>query len=322
MTDTSKPTVTITGLTAGTYVFRLRVIDNDGASDSNDMILTVNPGSSNMQPISNAGADHVVTLPKNVFSIVGSGSDADGTITSYSWTKVSGGAVTLLNPTSPTLALEDLVAGTYVFQLTVKDNYGATHSDNMNLVVNIAPVVSAGADQTVTLPDDNVTLYGSASDEDGSIRGYSWVKVSGGSAVMSGNLTPTVTISDLQEGTYVFKLNAKDNLGSSRYDEVTVIVRSGSSTARVAFDDEVPIEEETFPVDEDGTSIVGALSQPEKKFWSNKQVVLYDDQGNRIHDGGWSAKASEELFNRKGFFVYHIVEKGITLRRGKIYLVE
>jgi len=48
-----------------------------------------------------------------------SSSDADGTIASYSWVKISGAAVTITNSNSATPAFR-LAEGQYTFELTVK----------------------------------------------------------------------------------------------------------------------------------------------------------------------------------------------------------
>ena len=65
------------------------------------------------------GQDQNITLPTNSLVLNGSGTDPDGTIASYQWIKVSGPAAVLNDQTTPNLSLSGLVAGTYVFRLTV-----------------------------------------------------------------------------------------------------------------------------------------------------------------------------------------------------------
>lgn len=97
---------------------------------------------SNKAPVANAGGDKTVTLPNNSITLQGSGTDSDGSIVSYQWTKVSGPSVTLSDANKASLKLTKLVAGTYVFCLTVKDNQNAVASDNVTVVVK--PEVAQG----------------------------------------------------------------------------------------------------------------------------------------------------------------------------------
>lgn len=95
---------------------------------------------------------------------------------------------------------------------------------------NTAPVVSAGSGKTITLPTNYVYLQGSASDGDG-IASYSWAKVSGGTASLSGQTTSKVKAYNLAAGTYVFRLTVKDTKGLASSDDVTVVVKSATSTS-------------------------------------------------------------------------------------------
>jgi hypothetical protein len=95
------------------------------------------PPPANQAPVANAGTDKNVTLPTSSVSITGTGTDADGTIASYNWTKQSGGAATLTGAATATLNVSGLVAGTYVFRLTVTDNGGATGFDEVTVAVSV-----------------------------------------------------------------------------------------------------------------------------------------------------------------------------------------
>ena len=115
-------------------------------------------------------------LPVNTTSLAGSGSDPDGTISSYKWTKISGpSAYNIVNASSPVTDVTGLVEGIYQFELKVTDNKGATGTDFMMVKVaagNQAPTAYAGPDQTITLPTNIVTLSGSGSD-----RGWNNCKI-------------------------------------------------------------------------------------------------------------------------------------------------
>ena len=92
------------------------------------------------------------------------------------------------------------------------------------------PVVNAGADRTITLPTNTLSLTGTASDPDGTITSYAWTKQSGPAAILSGIATSTLSASGLIAGTYIFRLTATDNSALTASDEVTVIVNTTSTT--------------------------------------------------------------------------------------------
>ncbi|MBK8143049.1 MAG: hypothetical protein IPK57_20140 [Chitinophagaceae bacterium] len=84
-----------------------------------------------------AGTDQAITLPANAVTMNGNGTDADGSIASYNWTKISGPTqFTISNPNIKNPLINNLVAGTYIFRLTVKDNIGAAGVDDVSVLVN------------------------------------------------------------------------------------------------------------------------------------------------------------------------------------------
>jgi gliding motility-associated-like protein len=229
LSNTSTATLSLSDLVEGTYIFRLTVTDNQGLSALADVTVNVLPATVNQQPVANAGTNKIITLPTNNTTLFGSGSDPDGTVTSYQWVKLSGGVATLINEATPTLTLQDLEAGIYDFELTVTDDQGATSSDVARVTVNAAPVnqppvANAGPDRTITLPTNIATLSGSASDADGSIGGYLWTKVSGPSVTLGNVNVPSLSLSDLVEGSYVFRLEVEDDDGALDTDDVIVTV--------------------------------------------------------------------------------------------------
>lgn len=102
--------------------------------------------------------------------------------------------------------------------------YGVT-APNSSIVMNVksAPSVNAGSDQDATLPLASVTLTGAVSYNDGAIGSTTWSKTSGPAVTLSGTNTAVLTLTDLLPGTYVFRLQAKDNCNATSYDEVKVI---------------------------------------------------------------------------------------------------
>lgn len=96
---------------------------------------------------------------------------------------------------------------------------------------NVAPVVNAGADRSVTLPTSSVQLAGSATDADGTIAKYAWTVTSGPSgSSFSNNATAATTISGLVEGTYLVRLTATDNSGANAADELKIVVAADPTT--------------------------------------------------------------------------------------------
>ena len=225
---------TLTSLQAGIYIFYLTVTDNNSATGTDSVIITVN-SALNIAPVANAGANQSITSPANSVNLNGSASyDPDGTITAYSWTNISGpGSVTINNSNTATPSVIGLQTGVYVFELTVTDNNGATAKDQVTITVlppvvlpNQAPVANAGVNQTITSPASSAILNGSASyDPDGTITAYSWTTISGpGSVTINNSNTATPSVIGLQTGVYVFELTVTDNSGATSKDQVTITV--------------------------------------------------------------------------------------------------
>ncbi len=133
----SSGSTSVTGLTQGTYVFKLTA--SDGYASSSDTVSVTVNASANKAPSANAGADITISLPTNNVSVTGTGTDSDGTIASYSWTKTAGpSGGTIADSSSGTTTITELVEGVYKFALKVTDDKGATDTDDVQVTVNRA----------------------------------------------------------------------------------------------------------------------------------------------------------------------------------------
>jgi hypothetical protein len=180
--------------------------------------------------LANAGPNQSVTLPHDSVSLSGVASTAiNSTISSYQWTQTSGPSVAIFGTPNlvNTMALT-LKVGVYIFSLKVKNNNNDSSSSSVTITVNpqnFPPIVSAGTNQTITLPTNAVTLTGTATDATGTIASYLWSQVSGpNTATITSKSAISTNVTGLIAGTYVFQLQATDNLGLSGKATVTIIV--------------------------------------------------------------------------------------------------
>jgi predicted esterase len=263
----------ISSLVEGVYEFELAITDNNGATAKDILKITVLAAiiATNIPPVANAGTDQTITLPANTITLLGSGTDSDGSITAYSWKKVSGPAnFNIVSPANVGTNISSLSAGDYEFELTVTDNQGATGKDIVKIAVlspvaaiNNPPVANAGNDQTITLPANTVTLSGSGTDADGNIINYSWKKISGPSSfdIVTAGKSNTA-ISSLIEGVYEFELTITDNNGATSQDAVKVTVLKALSqnkqpVANAGIDQTITLPVNTIKLSGTGTDTDG-----------------------------------------------------------------
>ena len=146
--DTATPTFTPTGVDSGaasvTYGFTLTVTDNESATHTDMVLITINA-----PPIALPGDPQTVPSGETIVldgsgSLDGGARNVGGNGT-YSWTRTGGtgdstktwtGENTAMLSVTPTDAVATRAdAVTHIFTLTVTDSDGATHSDTVTLTV-------------------------------------------------------------------------------------------------------------------------------------------------------------------------------------------
>jgi len=129
----------ISGLSQGVYGFALTVTDNQAATARDTVMITVLAAAPppNVAPIARAGADITIQLPVNSTTLSGAASsDPDGTIVGYRWRQLSGpNSARLSSVDSVEAAVENLVEGTYLFELKVVDPEGLSGTDTLSVRV-------------------------------------------------------------------------------------------------------------------------------------------------------------------------------------------
>jgi len=87
-------------------------------------------------PIAHVGLSSITVVLPSSSTILQGTAYSDAGIASYLWTKVDGPSqLTLVNPTSWSTEVKDLVEGTYVFEFKVTDSRGL--SDLAKVTVNV-----------------------------------------------------------------------------------------------------------------------------------------------------------------------------------------
>jgi len=218
----ASPTV---ALAVGTHAITLTVTDNDGASATDEVQITVIPPAQ-QPPVANAGPDQSVTdvdeSGDQAVTLDGSASsDPDGSVVSWVWSE---GGEEIATGATPTVTLS---VGTHTITLTVTDDDGASATDQVVISVlapsNQPPVADAGPDQTVEDADgsgsESVLLDGTgSSDPDGSI--VSWVWTEGTTTLASG----AERVVALTDGVHEITLTVTDDGGASATDIVRITV--------------------------------------------------------------------------------------------------
>lgn len=223
----------------GTYVFKLVVTDDRGATDTTtvSVLVSVKP---NVPPVAVVKAEPLtVTMSANGMGsalLDGSNSnDPDGTIVGFLWKLTTDIPVSISDASKAQTGVQFSKAGVYNFLLTVTDDKGATGTDNVSITVlpppNQSPIAVASANPATVLilPTTgmgNTTLSSSdSSDPDGSIKAVHWTLLTGVDGVQI--ISPDASVSQVQfskPGNYIFKLTVTDNSGAISETNVSVNV--------------------------------------------------------------------------------------------------
>ncbi|HET9315695.1 MAG TPA: FG-GAP-like repeat-containing protein, partial [Vicinamibacteria bacterium] len=226
--DAGSVDTSVTLPAAGIYVLRLTASDGE-LSRSDDVTIEALAG--NEPPVVSAGPDQTVLAPVTVASLAGFASDdglPEGSTLTVAWSLVSGpGSVTFGNAAAAATTVTLSAPGAYVLRLTASDGALSASDDvTVTLVLaNAPPIVSAGPDQFVFLPNVQASLPGIATD-DGLPQPLvsTWSVESGPPGVVFANASSPVTTATFPgAGVYVVRLLATDG-EEDVFDEATITV--------------------------------------------------------------------------------------------------
>ncbi len=158
---------------AGLYVATLRVTDDDGATATDEVMVSVSsPEPPNVAPTADAGGPYSGKTGVSV-RLVGTGSDSDGRVTGYEWDFESDGAWDYQSPSTGVATVIFADEGEYTATLRVTDDDGATATDTATITVaraNDPPTVSITSPTPGQVLKGYVEFSGTASDDQGVVR--------------------------------------------------------------------------------------------------------------------------------------------------------
>ena len=192
---------------------------------------------------------------------------------SFTWTQTGGSPiVTLTDATKAkaTFLAPEVAANTQLtFTVTVSDGTAKASKSVAVTVLHVegAPVVDAGADQTVDART-SVTLTGTATDPEGDAVTYAWTQVDGPSVTLTGGNTASATFTapDVSADTVLsFRLTATAN-GVSASDLVNVTVHKANRAptgtgGTITVDENAKVTLTSNATDADGDTLTYAWTQ-------------------------------------------------------------
>ncbi|XP_015600421.1 dyslexia-associated protein KIAA0319-like protein [Cephus cinctus] len=234
MTDQNKMTVKLSHLSEGTYNFKVAVSSPTAYGEAYANVTVLPPKRINQAPIAIISpASQIVKLPNTGAVLDGSSSKDDDQVISYHWELEQGPIGYQPNlVATPTLQLDNLIAGNYTFKLTVEDSDHVTNYTTANItvlkVIDYPPSANAGQNIIIYLPQNTLTLNGNLSTDDRGIDSWEWTKSPSdqNKAVdMQNTRTPYLQLSNLEAGMYTFVLKVTDDSNQSSTSEVHVFVK-------------------------------------------------------------------------------------------------
>ena len=199
----------------GIHRITLKVTDNDGASSTDTVIVTIK--TDNKLPIANAGDDITVTIGSEIKLDASNSYDPDGTISMYQWKK--GRKILSLNKVYTT---KSFPVGRHEITLYVTDDDGASSTDTVIVTIktdNKLPIANAGDDITVTIGSEIKLDASNSYDPDGTISMYQWKK---GRKILS--LNKVYTTKSFPVGRHEITLYVTDDDGAISTDTMIITV--------------------------------------------------------------------------------------------------
>lgn len=202
------------------------VLLNVGFSGCTEQEITDNNGDGNKSPNASVSANPTVgNAPLTVY-FAGSGSDSDGSITSYYWNFDDGETSTEQNPSH-----EFQTSGTYTVTFIVADNDDATDTDTIKITVsatlsNNIPICSLSASPTSGDAPLTVTFSMDAEDLDGTISFWELDVDNDGTSEFSdsGESPSGKQYIYTNSGEYTAKFTVFDNESANNYDTIDITV--------------------------------------------------------------------------------------------------
>ncbi len=186
-----------------TLTFQLAVSDGQTTVVKTVSIrLLPQPAPPNTPPTSTARVSPTSVASGSVFTLTGSGIDAEGQPLSYLWTQTAGSTATLANATATvTMATAPSVSATetLTFQFAVSDGQSTVvKTVSVSLLPasappNTPPTSTATISSTTIASGSTFTLTGSGSDAEGQTLTYLWTQTAGATATLSNATAPITT---------------------------------------------------------------------------------------------------------------------------------
>ena len=211
----------------GTLLVKVRVTDNDGATDVRARQLIVHRA-----PRAALTAAPGTVIIGQAGALSATGSTDDNGIAKFDWDLDGNGSFETPTGTTPTASTSFTTLGSKTVRVRVTDVHGATSSASAAIVVHRAPTAAFSAAPSPAVVGEQVVFDGSGSGDDEPIAKYEWDLDGDGAFETNTGTTPRATRTFAAPGALTTRLRVTDSHGAQDVvaRELTVLAQPPADT--------------------------------------------------------------------------------------------